>query len=93
MKPRQRGELTDSSGGRREMAYANAGMNANRVARMVSSPKWGGGLHREHLEYLMGVTPRNRKQFEIALMIAYRQGLVTFCRGYVCCPARNRESV
>lgn len=53
---------------------------------MVSLPQWGGGMHREHLEYLLGVTSHNRKRFETSLMIAYRQGLVTFCRGYVCSP-------
>ena len=70
------------------MAYTHARINANRIGRMVSMPQWGGGMHRDHLEYLLGVTPMNRKQFETSLMIAYSKGLVTFCRGYVCAPPR-----
>jgi hypothetical protein len=68
------------------MPYNFERINANRIGRMVSLPQWGGGMHREHLEYLLGVTSHNRKRFETSLMIAYRQGLVTFCRGYVCSP-------
>jgi hypothetical protein len=64
--------------------YKNAGMNANRVARVVAMPQWGGGIHREHLEYLMGVTSGNRKVFTTCLMAAYRRGLICFCQGYVC---------
>ena len=75
------------------MAYAIQRINANRVARIVSMPQWCGGLDREHLAYLMGVTSHNRKQLDIALMVAYKRGLIVFCRGYVCCPAKEQKSV
>jgi hypothetical protein len=59
-------------------------MNANRIARLVGRPGNGGGLHRDELEYLMGVTPGQRKSFTVALMAAYRRGLICFCGPYVC---------
>lgn len=75
------------------MPYAIQRINANRVGRLVSMPQWCGGLDREHLAYLMGVKSHNRKQFEIALMVAYKRGLVVFCGNYVCCPAKDQMSV
>lgn len=66
------------------MAYAIQRINANRIGRMVSMPQWGGGMHREHLEYLLGVTPENRKTYQTCLMVAYKRGLICFCGQYVC---------
>ncbi len=64
--------------------YKYSGLNANRIGRVVSMPQWGGGLHRDHLEYLMGVTPNQRKMYKVCLMTAYRRGLICFCGQYVC---------
>lgn len=65
------------------MPYKSS-MSANRIATVVSLPKWGGGISREDLEYIMGVTPRNRKVFTSCLMAAYSRHLICFCGGYVC---------
>lgn len=66
------------------------GLSANRIAMIAAMPKWGGGIHKDHLEYLLGVPSARHKDFERALMIAYARGQIQFCRGYVCAPPRAR---
>lgn len=59
-------------------------MMADSIARICANPKWGGGIHKEHLAYLLGIRPARRAEFDRALMIAYRQKKIQFCWSYVC---------
>ena len=60
-----------------------------RVTRIVSDPRWGGGVARDHLAVLSGQRPTSR-EFRTALAIAYRLGWVDFCAGYVV-PGRGSD--
>ena len=53
-----------------------------RIGHTVAHPRWGGGLHRDHLAELLKVDPHGRR-FVAALMIAERRRLVQFCGPYV----------
>lgn len=55
---------------------------ADRVTQIVGAPRWGGGVDRETLAWLLGVKPRDRA-FVAALMWLYRQKRIDFCGQYV----------
>lgn len=59
------------------------GITAQKVSRAVRNPKYGGGIHRDHLAKVLGVSVSTYKDFQTALSIAYRKGWIDFCVGYV----------
>lgn len=60
------------------------------ILRHVYDPRWGGGLHREHLAELLVYEPRDRP-FVGALMWLYKQRQIDFCGQYVVIPARGQQ--
>jgi hypothetical protein len=60
-----------------------------RLVRIVHTAP-GGGLHREELAEKLGIPARGPSMRE-ALMIAYRNRKIDFCRQYVVKPVRPKE--
>lgn len=57
-------------------------VSAQRIALIVRQPRWGGGLHREHLAEILKTDPHG-KEFVSALMVAYKAKRIDFCGQYV----------
>lgn len=71
---------------------ANGGGSSNgrslpaSILRIVSDPRWGGGVHREHLAELLVYKPGDRDLVG-ALMYLYRRKRIDFCGQYVVIPS------
>lgn len=59
------------------------------IERAVADPRWGGGIHRDHLAALTGLEPYSR-EFRDALGVCYRMRRVDFCADYVV-PGRGSQ--
>lgn len=55
---------------------------ADRVVYLARSPRYGGGLHLDHLASLLGVKPGDRRMMA-GVWHARRLGLVDVAAGYV----------
>jgi hypothetical protein len=55
---------------------------AARILAVVADPRWGGGVHRDHLAEIFGL-PRSDKTLGTAIAIACRRGTVALTWGYV----------